>query len=58
LCFFLGAVGVHNFVLGETKKGITRIVASFCCGLGWILALVDFIKILIDSYVVDPEALI
>lgn len=58
LCFFLGGLGIHNFVLGETKKGITRIVASFCCGLGSILALIDFIKILMDTYVVDPEALI
>ncbi len=57
LSFFLGGIGVHNFVMGETKRGITRIVASLCCGLGWILALVDFIKILTDNYVVDTEAL-
>ena len=55
VCFFLGGLGIHNFMLGETKKGIVKIVASFCLGLGGILALIDFIKILMDKYVVDPE---
>ena len=56
VCFFLGGIGVHNFMLGETKKGIVKIVASICLvGLGGILALIDFIKILLDKYVVDPE---
>ena len=58
ICFFLGAVGIHNFMMGESKKGVTRIVASLFCGLGGILALIDFIKILTDKYVVDPNALI
>ena len=56
VCFFLGYLGIHNFMLGETKKGIVKIVASFClAGLGGLLALIDFIKILMDKYVVDPE---
>ena len=55
VCFFLGGFGIHNFMLGETKKGITRIIASFLCGIGSILALIDFIKILMGSYVVDPN---
>ena len=58
ICFFLGGIGIHNFMLGEQKKGIVRIVASLCCGIGGILALIDFIKILTDKYVVDPNALI
>lgn len=58
ICFFLGGIGIHNFMMGETKKGITRIVASLCCGLGGILALIDFIKILVDKYEVDPDKLI
>lgn len=58
VCFFLGGIGIHNFMMGETKKGITRIVASFCCGLGGVLALIDFVKILMDKYEVDPEKLI
>lgn len=56
LAFFLGGWGVHNFYLGETKKGIIKLVTTFCCfGIGGILALIDFIKILMDKYVVDPE---
>ena len=55
ICFFLGGLGIHNFMLGETKKGIVRIVFSLCLGIGWIIALVDFIKILTDKYEVNPE---
>lgn len=55
LCFFLGGLGIHNFVMGESKKGIVKIITSLCCGIGGILALIDFIKILTGSYVVDPE---
>ena len=44
---------LHTFF--KTKKGIVKIVASLCCGLGGILALIDFIKILMDKYTVDPE---
>ena len=55
ICFFLGGIGVHNFMLGETKKGVLRIVLTLCFGLGYILALIDFIKILMDKYEVDPN---
>ena len=55
ICFFLGGLGIHNFMMGESKKGITKIVASFCCGIGEILALIDFIKILTDNYIVDAD---
>ena len=55
ICFFLGGLGIHNFMMGDTKKGIVKIVFSFCLGLGGILALIDFIKILTDKYVVDPN---
>ena len=58
ICFFLGGFGVHNFMMGEKKKGILKIVLSLCCGIGGILALIDFIKILMDKYVVDPEKFI
>ena len=57
ICFFIGGFGVHNFMMGETKKGIVKIVATLCCGIGWILALVDLIKIATDKYEVDPEKL-
>ena len=58
ICFFLGGFGIHNFMMGETKKGIVKIVANICMGLGGILALIDFIKILMDKYEVDPEKFI
>ena len=58
LALFLGGFGIHNFMMGESKRGITRIVATLLCGIGWILALIDLIKIAMDSYVVDPNALI
>lgn len=55
VCFFLGGLGIHNFMLGETKKGIVKIVLNFCFGIGSILALIDFIKILMDKYEVNPD---
>ena len=55
ICFFLGGLGIHNFMLGETKKGIVKIVLSFCFGISEILALIDFIRILMDSYEVNPD---
>ena len=58
VCFFLGGLGIHNFMMGETKKGVLKIVLSLCVGLGGILALIDFIKILMDKYEVNPDALI
>ena len=30
LAFFLGSFGIHCFYLGETKKGIVRIIATWC----------------------------
>ena len=55
VCLFLGGLGIHNFMLGETKKGVVKIVLSLCLYIGWILALVDLIKILTDKYEVNPD---
>lgn len=55
ICFFLGGLGIHNFMLGETKKGVVKIVLTCCLGIGGILALVDFIRILTDKYEVNPD---
>lgn len=57
VCLFLGGIGIHNFMMGETKKGVVKIVASFLCGIGGILALIDLVKIAMGKYVVDPEKL-
>lgn len=58
LCFFFGGIGIHNFYMGESKRGIFRIVMTLLCGLGGIFALVDLIKILMDSYQYDPNKLV
>ena len=58
VCFFLGTLGIHNFMMGETKKGIMKIVGIFLCGISVIFAIIDFVKILMGTYVVDPEKLI
>ena len=59
LAFFLGEFGVHNFIMGENKKGILRLLLSLLLGgLGWILAIIDFVKLLCGTYVVDPDAYI
>ena len=55
ICFFIGGFGVHNFMMGENKKGIGKILLSLLCGIGWIWALVDFINILTDKYVAQPD---
>lgn len=55
ICFVLGSFGVHNFMMCETKKGLVKIVATVCCGIGSILALIDFVKILVDKYEVNEE---
>ena len=54
----IGGLGIHNFMMGETKKGIFRIIMSFFCGIGYIFALIDLIKIACGTYVVDPEKLV
>lgn len=58
VCLFLGGLGIHNFMMGETKKGIFKIIMSYCCGIGCIFALIDLIKIAMGSYVVDPNKLV
>jgi len=58
VCLFLGGLGIHNFMMGETKKGVFKIIMSLICGIGGILALIDLVKIAMGKYVVDPEKLV
>lgn len=58
ICLFLGGIGIHNFMMGETKKGVFKIIMSFLCGIGGILALIDLIKIATNKYEVNPDKLI
>ena len=53
IAIFIGGLGIHNFMMGETKKGILKIVLSVACGIGAILGLIDGIRILMDKYTVD-----
>ncbi len=57
LCFFLGGFGIHDFYLGNSSKGITKVILALTSFLGLpliillIWTLVDFIKILVGSEV-------
>lgn len=56
ICFFLGFIGIHNFMLGENKKGILKIILTPCFGIGYILSLIDFVKILTDKYEINKDS--
>lgn len=58
VALLVGGLGIHNFMMGETKKGVFRIIMSLLCGIGYIFALVDLVKIAMDTYVVDSEKLV
>lgn len=57
MCFLLGSFGIHNFIMGEAKKGVLRLLTCWF-GLGIILALIDFIEILSGSYQINPHKFI
>ena len=53
---FLGAGGVHQFYLGDTKKGIIRIVVSLVtCGIGGIWGFIEGIMILCGKITTDAQ---
>lgn len=48
LGIFLGPLGVHQFYLGEIRKGITQIVITLCTnGMGGIIGVAEGILILL-----------
>ena len=49
-----GGLGVHNFYLGYTGKGIAQICLSFCCGIGYIWGLIEGIMIFTGN--IDKDA--
>ena len=60
LAFFLGTLGVHNFYLGYTTKGIIQLVLTLTfIGLivSGIWAFIDFIMLLMrsGSYAYDAQ---
>ncbi len=66
ICLFLGGLGIHNFIMGETKKGVFKIIMNFAgaitCGITTIIAcvfiIIDLVKICNNTYVVDPTKLV
>lgn len=55
LGIFLGAWGIHNFYLGNTKRAIIQIVVTICtCGAGGIWGLIEGILILVGK--IDTDA--
>ena len=46
LCFFLGAIGVHRFYLGDTLIGVIQLLTLGGLGI-WVL--IDFIRLLIGD---------
>ena len=59
ITMFFGTFGIHNFILGETKKGLVKIVLFVFCGIASIvLTLMDLIKIAKEEYTVNPDAFI
>lgn len=55
LGIFLGGLGVHNFYLGYTGKGIAQILLSLCFGAGAIWGLIEGIMILTGSINKDAK---
>ena len=61
---FLNLFGIHNFLLGETHKGILKIilivVGAALVGIGpvaaWVWSIIEGVKILQGTYEIDTEA--
>ncbi|MBE6894883.1 MAG: TM2 domain-containing protein [Ruminococcaceae bacterium] len=57
LAILLGTLGIHNFYLGYTKKGVTQLLL-FVFFLGWISfiwGIVDGVRIFCDKVVCDAK---
>jgi len=60
LAVLVGWLGVHNFYLGNTGKGLAQLlITTLTCGVGWpisfIWSLVEGIMILTNSINVDSQ---
>lgn len=58
LGIFLGALGIHNFYLGNTGRGVAQIIVSLVtCGIGSIWGLIEGIMILTGSIKTDANGI-
>ena len=46
VCFFVGSLGIHRFMMGDTTNGILMLLTAGGCGI-WTL--IDFISILMGN---------
>lgn len=54
LAILLG-LGIHNFYLGYTGKGVAQLLLTLCCGAGYIWCLIEGIMILTGSINTDAN---
>ncbi|HEX2837539.1 MAG TPA: TM2 domain-containing protein [Phycisphaerales bacterium] len=63
LAFFLGGLGIHNFVAGYTVRGVVQLVLSLVCavmvfctfGLSAVGLLAVFVWTIVEIVVVDKD---
>ncbi len=56
LGILLGGIGVHNFYLGNTTRGIIQIIVTFVtCGIGSLWGLIEGIMILCGNINTDAN---
>lgn len=41
ITIFLGELGVHRFMSGKIGTGIIWLLTGGCCGIGWIIDIVN-----------------
>ncbi|MBR3767498.1 MAG: TM2 domain-containing protein [Clostridia bacterium] len=52
VCLLFGNFGIHNFMMGETKKGIIKLLLCWT-GISSLIALLDMLKLIFDKYVIS-----